>query len=481
MKLSILHISDLHRDSDNPISNIALLNSLKNDRDKYTTGKKPEMLRPPDLIIVSGDIIQGIKPDDPDPDVALRKQYQEALCFLSDLTDSFVKGVRDRVIVVPGNHDVSANHFHKSLCHIEIRPDRGMHLFSQLFSPESDLRWSWQDFNLYKITDRCLYSRRLAAFADFYGEFYKGKRTFHLDPEKQFDLFDFPEFELTVVGFSSCHNNDLFNKVGEVHPESIAIAGNQFSNASINNRLRIAVWHHNVEGRPARSDYMDPEFLQQLIVRGFSLGFHGHQHRPQFLDTRFRHGSNRKIIVISAGTLCGTSSDRCNYNIVELDTKSRNCRYHVRAMLNKDSRLPIWGQHSLPPNTNSYYKFKYDPPPKPAVPSNGTTKNLNDALDLYNKGTYQLAAEILKPVLTSDDLARPLLLDCLLKLKDITALIDNFDPPTNENEAIHIMDALWEQGKRARLKDVLQLPLVADSTDISVIEIRRKYEVKLSK
>jgi hypothetical protein len=32
MKISLLHISDLHRDPANPISNTALLDSLDNDR-----------------------------------------------------------------------------------------------------------------------------------------------------------------------------------------------------------------------------------------------------------------------------------------------------------------------------------------------------------------------------------------------------------------------------------------------------------------
>ena len=36
MKLSVLHISDLHRDPENPIRNDVLLDSLENDRRHYT-------------------------------------------------------------------------------------------------------------------------------------------------------------------------------------------------------------------------------------------------------------------------------------------------------------------------------------------------------------------------------------------------------------------------------------------------------------
>ena len=63
MKLSVLHISDLYRDPENPIRNDILLDSLEIDRRHYTA-EETTALRPPDLIIVSGDIIQGIRPEE---------------------------------------------------------------------------------------------------------------------------------------------------------------------------------------------------------------------------------------------------------------------------------------------------------------------------------------------------------------------------------------------------------------------------------
>src|SRR3990172_5235492 len=133
MKLSVLHISDLHRDPDNPIRNDVLLDSLDNDRRHYTAEETPAV-RSPDLIIVSGDIVDGVRADTPDPERALSEQYKEALAFLARLTDRFLAGERSRVIVVPGNHDVSAYHFEKSLRRVEILPDRKRDLVSQLFS-----------------------------------------------------------------------------------------------------------------------------------------------------------------------------------------------------------------------------------------------------------------------------------------------------------------------------------------------------------
>jgi len=80
-----------------------------------------------------------------------------------------------------------------------------------------------------------------------------------------------------------------------------------------------------------------------------------------------------------------------------------------------------------------------------------------------------------------DDLARPLLLDCLVKLKDMPALIARFDPPVSAAEAIHVMDALWAEGIRDRLGEVLKHPLIAESADQSVIEMRKKYAARLNK
>lgn len=480
MNLSILHISDLHRDRNNPLRNDVLIDSLENDHRHFSAEEDPKA-RAPDLIIVSGDIVQGIQPTTPEPDKSLREQYDEALSFLGQLADRFVAGDRERVIIVPGNHDVSAYHLDKSLELVEVLPDRKKDLINQLFLPESLLRWSWRDLNLYKIADRAMYMQRMGAFAQFYSDFYNGTRTYDLDPAKQIDIFDYPQYDLTVVGFSSCYNNDLYNRQGSIHPGCIADAGIRLRHPSNASRLRMAVWHHNTEGPPAHSDYMDPDLIQNLIDRGFSLGLHGNQHRPQYLDTRFRHGIDRKITVISAGTLCGGPSFRHGraYNVIELNTADRTGRLHVREMQNDNFLLPIWGRRALPPNTSPFYEFEYDPPPPPSSNINVATTVLVEAQKLHIGGEYEKAAKILKGIVRQEQLARPLLLDSLVKLKDTETIIHIFDPPASEAEAIHVMDALWDRGKRDRLSELINLPLIAESSDPSVVEIRNKYSARL--
>lgn len=63
--VSILHISDLHRSPDDPISNDVLISSLVADRDHYVAEDPP--VPAPEAIIVSGDLIQGASLDIPIP------------------------------------------------------------------------------------------------------------------------------------------------------------------------------------------------------------------------------------------------------------------------------------------------------------------------------------------------------------------------------------------------------------------------------
>lgn len=481
MTVSILHISDLHRDPENPIRNQALLDSLEIDRRRYTNEESPR-IRAPDLVIVSGDVVQGVRHDAPDAEKKLKRQYEEALDFLDRIAKSFVAGDRERVIVIPGNHDVSDYHFRKSLKSIPIAPDRKREIVGQLFLPDTPMRWSWDDLDLHEISDEVMYERRFDAFAEFYSEFYQGKRSYSTDSAKQLDFFDYPSFGMTVVAFSSCHNNDLFNKQGAIHPDCIGSAGLHLRHRSFDGRLRVAIWHHNTEGSPSMSDYMDPDIVQNLIDREFSLGFHGHQHKPEFLDTRFRHGPDRRITVISAGTLCGGAAFgfRRAYNVVELDLENRKGRLHLREMQNDNLQLPIWGPRPLPATAATYHEFGFEPPPIPLALPDSATGALIEAQQLFDEKNFKDAAAALLPHIDKEPLARRLLLECLGHLDDMASVIQYFDPPRSEIEALTLVDALWAEKRKDRLAEILTLPLIANSGDPTIIEVRTKYARRLT-
>ena len=481
MKISLLHVSDLHRDPQGPISNQTLLDSLERDRDQYAATEELG-IESPDVIIVSGDVVHGVRHGTPDAETILKHQYEEALEFLEGLADRFVNGDKRSVVIVPGNHDVSDYHFRESLERIEISEDGATEairkeLIGNLLSGQSDLRWCWDDLSLYKVKDRQRYSERFQPFVGFYQDFYGGSHSYSITDGSQFETFDFPSLGVTVTGFSSCFNNDLLNRPGAIHPDSIAAASEELRNPYYQGRLRVATWHHHIEGPPMEVAYMDSDTVQNLVYRDFSLGFHGHQHRPQYLDFRFRYGSDRKMTLISAGTLCGGAAYgfRRSYNLVQLDTDKNSGKLHVREMQNENLKMPIWGPHSSPLNPTGALPFTFDPPPAPQSGHTRHTTLLLQAQILYDQSEFRQASDILSSIRETDELARRILLDCLLRLSDYERIIAAFYPPRGSAEAIAVMDSLWNEGRRDQLAELLGCSVIVDSGDPAVAEVRSKY------
>ena len=482
--LCILHLSDLHRDRAEPTSNVMLIDSLERDRDQYTGSESPTITAP-SLVVVSGDIIQGLKHGAPNYDSELERQYTEALEFLSEVTDRFVDSDRSRVVIVPGNHDVSDQTFRRSLEKIDLSDEAKRKIVvDQFLGGATDWRWSWEELAMYRIVDREGYEQRMEAFRRFYSSFYEGQRSYAREPERQFDVFDAMDWDVTIVGFSSCHDNDLLNGQGAIHPDCLAQANTALRRRSVaTNPLRLAVWHHDTQGPPNREDYLDGDVIQNLIHAGFSLGFHGHQHRPEFIDTRFLYGPNRRLTLIGAGTLCGGTEPRFSrgYNLVELDVANKKGRLHVREMQNPNPQMPIWGPRGLRGSGKSYLDFSFDGPPRLVVGGPRVAEVLRAAQLQYEKGEYGEAAEALWPLAQRDDLARRLLLECLLMNERASEILRLCNPPRSSAEAIALMDALWSEGKHGRLRSFVQGGDWARFDDPSVRELRVKYLRKLSR
>ena len=488
MKLSILHISDLHRDPDSQITNPALLHSLERDRDRYTKETPP--IKPPDLILVSGDIIHGVKDSQSDTTNLLVQQYEEAEHFLSDLAQSFVDGDKNRVIIVPGNHDVSYYHSLKSMKerNIDRRPagagDVLAALFQRFTSPNTTLRWSWNSLTYSEIVDENLYLSRLAEFCNFYSHFYDSQRSYDLMPERQYDIFDLPDFGFTIAAFCSCYNNDPLNRIGAIHPDCIAHASSRLRKPMYHGRMFMAVWHHGISGAPNQYDYMDPDTVQVLIDSGFSIGFHGHQHKSEFIDEKFQFGGNRKLTVLGAGTLCGgpgalpTGQSR-SYNILQINTDTYAATLHLRQMKNLDFSSPIWGPGALPFSTERFVEFTVDPPPDRIDQDSQIPVSVSEAESHFARGEYAAAVRLLAPLASRNDIARRLLLECYVKQNSNKEIITEFYPPQSTAEIIYVVDALWEQKDITRLREMLNSRVVGESTNPAIIEILHKYKGRL--
>jgi hypothetical protein len=476
MIYSVFHFSDLHRDLADELDSRVLLESVCRDADRFIDGNPP--IPTPSAAIVSGDLVYGVKRDHADPDRELRRQYEQAEEFLVGLAEHFFDGNRQRVVLLPGNHDVSFPHVMSCLTPVAIPPDARARteLISQLWRPNPQLRWAWSDLVLYQIHDPARYEQRLALFAEMYARFYQNVRQFSLTPEEQFDVFDFPDIRFTCLTLNSCYQNDPLRRIGTIHPRCIAAISQQARQPAFAGRLLAAAWHHNLAGGPMQDDYMDAGLVQVLIDAGISFGFHGHQHRSQFVDEKFRLDERRRhMTVLSAGTLCAGPAalppgEHRSYNVLEVDSDRLVGRLHQRLMSNLDFAQPIWTPGHFAVSQRSFIEFAI------AAPLAQRPANLDPSLVL-ERAEERLRAGALGEAITllqslgNEPLARPLLVEALDRLGDDRRTIELLGQPATPAEAVLIGAALNRAGTREQITLFIGCEFVRSTADASVREV----------
>ncbi len=377
--VSIMHISDLHRSPKEEISNAALLSSLVSDNDKYTTDE-PRLIKSPNLIIVSGDIIRGsIK--EAGSDLEIKNQYEEAEELLFSITERFLNGDRSKIVIIPGNHDMDWKYSKASMIKMDKKKvfEKAFvqsYIHEEMIKSQSAIRFSWKDFSCYEIADRAIYNKRVDAFAHFYNSFYSGIRTYSLNPEEQYQIHDYEEFNITITAFNSCYGNDHLRLAGDIHPVCIAKSTTDLLPHKRHGRLIVAAWHHNTKGGVYDMNFMNSSKLKNFIDAGVSLGLHGHQHKNELIYEYSNAFEQKKIVVFSAGTLCGgrmelpTGTTR-QYNIIEIKrTKAEKVEVtlHVREKTEGSSfQNPVWQPGRIPDTLESCITVNIDKPKSPPV------------------------------------------------------------------------------------------------------------------
>jgi len=486
-QISILHISDLHRNPLQLVSNDALLNSLENDLHRYS--REPIPIPKPNLIIVSGDLVRGLEEKEPLNQIYL--QYEEAATFLSRLADILLGGDKEKIVIAPGNHDVCWYYSRASMKQIQMQ-DKGVveekrRLLKIMVEGDSNIRWSWNTFEFLQIEDQALYQRAFEPFSSFYTNFYEGKRNYTLDPSDQYDVFDYPDISTTVVAFNSCYNNDHCNTVGRIHPDCISTAIRKLRDPQYFGRLLLAVWHHNVKGSPLEANYMDSRCLKNLIEAGFSLGFHGHQHYTEVIEEYSSCLTGDKSYFISTGTLCGSryqlpSGKPRQYNIMQVDQAQLKALVHVREMKESNFELPIWGPGSLGAENRSSLSIQLQ---KSNIQIGRETamssylKQISEAERLIGNRKYEQAIEFLKDLDDKNEIVRRLKLECYINVGDNKGIISLCYPPQNDPEIIYCLDALCEEGEVGKLENLLDCDKVKHSESKPIQEVRAKYSKRL--
>lgn len=444
---SILHISDLHRSPHDPISNAELISALVGDRDRYIH-ENPK-ITVPEAIVVCGDIIQGVPLGTNDHEAQLVQQYTVAEEFLDELVRRFLDGDRSRLVMVPGNHDIDWNTANKAFEPVDPK-DIPYNLASVLYADRSDYRLDWKSLTLLRIADRSLYEQRLNAFWSFFEKFYAGlSGLLSVHPRADANLFSLCDGRIGVAAFNSCDNNDCYAFHGLIRKEAIARSHLNLNDSAHVFDLRIAVWHHSIEGPPYRTDYMDLDIVRGMIGRGFRLGLYGHQHKTQITPQQIWLPDRERMAVVSAGSLCAGSQElptgiNRQYNVLEISPDFRSVRVHVRAM----SVANLFSRGHLPEfGGTTFADLDWESPKNPVGgtvnPEAARTRLVVEEAEIAAKtGNPARAVELLRGTnLPEGSYERQLLLAAASDAKDWPTIIKVTTTPDTIQELVQRVEA----------------------------------------
>ena len=330
---TIMHISDLHRSEAAYISNDELLSCLSADYQRFQ--EESPSISIPNAIVVTGDLIQGLPLGSSDYPAELARQYDVALELMIGFAENFLDGDRSKLIIGLGNHDVDWNMAFQSMRRVE---HDGGQIPKLLSIPDSCYRWSWDTLELLQITNQTMYKERFKYFCEFYKQFYDGvSLAFLVDPTRPWNLFELDDGRIAVCTFNSCVNNDCFSTIGEIPADAIAQSHMELLAIRRRYSLKMAIWHHDVQGPPRRSDYLDTDSIKLMIDKGYRIGMHGHRHRADASPYSVHASERHSMAVVGAGSLCAgprelpTGVNR-QYNIIEISDSYTKGRLHVREM-----------------------------------------------------------------------------------------------------------------------------------------------------
>ena len=437
---TLLHISDLHRTSTPRLGNDELLSAILSDTKRW----EKECIPYPEVIVVTGDLIQGTRVGHPNPDSEITSQYAEVGTFLQQLTNEIVDSDLSRVIIVPGNHDVHWSRALQAMSPLETCPD-GIDV--KAFEANSTIRWNWKEQKAYEIVDRDAYESRFELFRRFQANFYADLDSSPLLQDNDIVHIEYPSLGLVVVGFASWHGNDCFCHVGEIDSKALATAREllQASQAPV----AIAAWHHGVVGGPRAHEYMDVRIVHRLIDFGFSVGLHGHHHYAGAAPFELRLPNLTSMTLIGAGSLAVGDrelpmGERRQFNIVEIDPDSETVTTHVRAM---SSAGVFTGSHRDDFGGNTYVTLPLrHSPARPKGPN--LIQRLDDAMTAATIGLHEEALGLL-PSNSSDHqhLIRQIRIKALEGLERQEDLLRLLDPPQNQEEAVKLISVLLDCGR----------------------------------
>lgn len=455
MSYSILQISDLHKMQDTSYN--SLLQTLKTDREQYIS----EGILPPKYIVVCGDLIQGGSSCE-----EIENQYKEVENFLGDLVQDFLNGDKNRIFIVPGNHDVNRMVSKESMAILPNNAEKIKEYTNSLYDPSNNTRWNWGDLSFYKISDKDLYKHRFDCFKKFYNSFFSDiRRKYPEDSIKTAYIVKYPEDRLALVGFNSCNYLDHLNFAGNIDEDSIASVSDELRNLYNHGYLNIGVWHHHSYGSPYETNYMNRDIFNSMAIQDYiKIGLYGHQHKVEIAEeytSRIYYDDDQrksnKMLLISSGTLFGGDKTlptgvKRQYNIIEINNNHGNVdvEINIREDINpsRNSKIPIWKSFPIAYSENNKIKAEvickdYSVEDVIREIDNSTRESNN-----YEKGYVELKTYINQPL--ARELSDSYLSNCSPEF-----IIKELNNPQTNDEFILLSGAIIKTENKDRAKQLL--------------------------
>lgn len=241
--ITILHLSDMQFGPKHRFEPTAPGSLFARLRDDFTAMHERHGLVP-DLILVTGDLVESGKPS----------EFKQFKAFAEATVEHF--GLpRRRLVMIPGNHDINraaAESYFKDC--------------------EGDER-----------TPKLPYWPKLRHYAAMFAEFYTNEPDLQFSETEPYTTFEYPDLGVVVAGLNSTiadshRADDHYGFLGELQLRHFAP---KLRLAADQGLLRIAAIHHHPihpEGDPAKQDLRD---LKRILGPYLNLVVHGHIHEDE--------------------------------------------------------------------------------------------------------------------------------------------------------------------------------------------------------
>lgn len=456
-KISILHISDLHKPEG--LSYETLLDSLCDDRERW----KKEKILPPSFIVISGDLVQGAYTDD-----EIKTQYDQVSKFLNKLVNEFLNGDKLRLIMVPGNHDMNRACSSISMKELVAPEAEELNILKKAYCcPKKMIRFDWKTMHFFRVEDLQQYQHRFDLYKQFYDKFYGGTRIYPNNSVQEAFLYKFSEERIAFAGFNSCNLLDDKNFSGDIDEEAITSISTELRSCSNDGYLIIGVWHHHYYGDPYTLNYMSRDVFLPMSEKGIRIGLFGHQHISEVTDeyvspiyTDEEQRKENRLLLISSGTLFGGEKHlqpgfRRQYNIIELERRGLQSQIDVSINIREDnsknvnSKIPYWQCRSISfSSDNKIHRQVY------VKALSNDYLLLQISKNLEQDKNYEKACLMLVDVGIDDHIVREMFDQYLVKTstKFIIDILIKLD--VTQNEALMLLESVWKDNNIEAAKKI---------------------------